>query len=375
MNTDLLELLRCPFCGTRLRLLNDRSLSVGTEGVDTGVLCCACCAYPVVAGIPFLRMGQVAETAMCLLGDGAHDQALFTLLELEETKRPEWERIRCGPRVTFREALALLSPNAEGDYLLYRFSDPTFLCSEAVLRAVRRDQRCAGGRVLDLCGGTGHLTRSLCRGAAGTEVVLADLSFWKLWLARRFLAPSCRAVCCDATQPLPFARETFALVFCSDAFHFVWTRRLLAGEMLRLLGSSGAVVLPHLHNLLYHNPSAGMPLAPADYRSLFEDIRPQLFKESTLLDSILAGRPVDLSESCADEDLNAEPALVLIAARPEGNLALSEGAGEEDPERPLAVNPCTPWRRTTARGSCGSGFRRVSTRRNLRSVNATCRSR
>ena len=71
------------------------------------------------------------------------------------------------------------------------------------------------------------------RPADGT--VLADLFFWKSWLARRFTTPECEPVCCDANIPLPFAREAFSLVVLSDAFPYIWHKRLVAEEMMPTL--------------------------------------------------------------------------------------------------------------------------------------------
>ena len=64
MVETLLDLLRCPFCGTRLSLVeNDALLRRGTE-VESGVLGCECCAFPIVAGIPVL------------VANGAHDRMI-----------------------------------------------------------------------------------------------------------------------------------------------------------------------------------------------------------------------------------------------------------------------------------------------------------
>src|SRR5688572_9396353 len=156
-----------------------------------------------------------------------------------------------------------------------------------------QDRRTRVGRVLDVAGGTGHLTRDMC--AYAEEVILADLSFAKLWLARRFIAPSCQTVCCDAGEPLPFAPSAFSLVVCSDAFHYVWRRRLLAGEMIRLLAEDGTIVLLHLHNLSAENVSAGMPLSPAAYRELFAGLETRIFKESSAFASLLTQQALDLS--------------------------------------------------------------------------------
>jgi uncharacterized protein YbaR (Trm112 family)/SAM-dependent methyltransferase len=312
MEPSLLEMLRCPFCGGRLTLQGTEPHQDGVH--SAGILCCQCCAYPMMEGIPYLRTGTAAETALRQLGEEQSEGALLTLLGLPEDQSQPFKRLlqRRQPP-TFRDCLSFLCPGPEGDYLFHRFSDPTFLCSQLVLRALAQDRRCMAGPVLDLCGGTGHLTRSLCDSAQ--EVILADLSFAKLWLARRFIAPRCQPVCCDASEPLPFAPGAFSFVLCSDAFHYVWRRRLLAGEMVRLLNEAGTILLPHLHNLLAENVSAGMPLTPASYRELFADLEPSLFKESSVFEALLTRKPLDLSAGCADEALDEEAALVLLATR------------------------------------------------------------
>ena len=145
-----------------------------------------------------------------------------------------------------------------------------------------------GGRAIDVCGGLGHLTRSLLD-LSSPAPVLADLSFAKLWLARRFTAPGCEPVCCDGNAPLPFAKDAFGLVVCSDAFHYIWTKRLLAAETMRVAAGRGAVVVTHAHNAHVWSPSAGMPLPPEAYRELFDEMAPRLFAESVLLNEIVAG--------------------------------------------------------------------------------------
>jgi uncharacterized protein YbaR (Trm112 family)/SAM-dependent methyltransferase len=336
MKDNLLELLRCPFCGGRLTL--HRVQSGPRTAAQDGILCCECCAYPVVEGIPYLRTGAAAETALRLLGDKQHQQALFTLLGLPETQRELFQRLLARDRpATFRECLAVLCPGAEGDYLFHRFSDPTFLCSRLVVRPLASDSPCMTGRVLDVCGGTGHLTRSLCELA--DDVVLADLSFAKLWLAKRSIAPRCEPVCCDAGEPLPFAPGAFSFVLCSDAFHYVWRRRLFAGEMIRALAENGTIVLPHLHNLHADNISAGMPLPSAAYRRLFDGLQTRVFKESSVLESLLTGQALDLSAGCTDEELAEEAALVLVATRLPDLHRVFETLPENAPRQPLARNP------------------------------------
>ena len=141
-----------------------------------------------------------------------------------------------------------------------------------------------------------------------------DWTFVKLWLARRFTAPACDAVCADAHVSLPFASGAFRLAVCSDAFLYIWTKRLLSAEMLRLIGDDGAVALTHAHNSGRDNPSAGMPLAPDGYRALFEPLESRAFSERNLLADALAGR-IDLSRRDDERSLAADPAVTIVASR------------------------------------------------------------
>lgn len=340
MQLDALKLLRCPFCGGGLDVRRSPATELTESSLQTGVLGCPCCAYPVLDGIPYLRAGHAARAALRSLDANSPREALFTLLELDGARRERFETLqRDAKAFTFRHAMSVLSPNPEGTYFLYRFSDPTFVASEAMILSVAQDLRCAQGRRLDLCGGTGHLTRTLSGLVPSGEVWLADLEFWKLWLARRFIAPACNAVCCDAAQPLPFSRGSFSLVVCADALHYVWPRRLAVGEMLRLAGQRGVVLALALHNALCDNPSAGSPLEPAAWRGLFDDIPTRLYPESAVLDAVLSRHPVPLSTNYSDAELAAEPALIAVATMLEGLFDRPVVPLAEPVMRRAALNP------------------------------------
>ena len=57
MRTALLDLLRCPFCGTTLDLVESAATRRVDDVVAAGVLGCQCCAFPIVDGIPVLVRG------------------------------------------------------------------------------------------------------------------------------------------------------------------------------------------------------------------------------------------------------------------------------------------------------------------------------
>jgi SAM-dependent methyltransferase len=186
--------------------------------------------------------------------------------------------------------------------------------AEALLRAVGQTRWTVSRPVLDVCGGSGHLTRVLAGLRPAGGVVDADVYFWKLWLARRFNVPDADTVCCDANSPLPFAPDSFSMVVLADAFPYIWHKRLLAEELIRAAGPDGVVVMPHLHSSLGENFSAGMTLTPEGYRDLFAQQEPRLFSDARLFDDALQGR-VDLTRALSPAQLGDEPSFTLVASR------------------------------------------------------------
>jgi uncharacterized protein YbaR (Trm112 family)/SAM-dependent methyltransferase len=337
MDVSLLDVLRCPFCGTRLDLVDNEALVRDGSRIVWGVLGCQCCAFPIVDEIPVLLADDPTRTAMHAMEAGRPDDALASLLGLDRAGAGRLRDLLQQGDATYRDALAIISPDAEGTYFIYRFSDPTFVLAETLVRAIGADRR-RTAHVIDLCGGSGHLTRVLGE-LSDRPVVVADVYFSKLWLAQRFTAPGCVPICCDGNQPLPFARDTFSMVVLSDAFPYIWHKRLLAEEMLRLAGRNGTILMPHLHSSLGFNFSAGMTLTPAAYRDLFAPANPRLFRDSDLLGDILGHSSIDLSRDVTPEQAGDEPSVTLVASGDAGvfrkHLSADPGAltGE------LRVNP------------------------------------
>ncbi len=318
MHNTTLEVLRCPYCGGRLELVT--SLYHRREGdeIEDGILGCHCCIFPIVSGIPVLHLQPAATTARDHVQAGRPELARRTMFGLEDERHAEaFEAIAASETATYREIVDALGPTFEGGYFLYRFSDPTYLVADAVVRAIAGTVLARGGRAVDICGGSGHLTRSLL-GLSPAPPVLADLYFAKVWLARRFTAPGCEPVCCDGNSPMPFARGAFRFAMCTDAFMYIWTKRQFVGEMMRLIdgdGEAGAVLIGHTHNERAWCPSHGQPLSPAGYRDLFETLEPRIFAEAGLFTDVVNGGPLDLSRRDTDDTLDRDTALSIVATR------------------------------------------------------------
>ncbi len=342
MLIETLDLLRCPFCGTRLSVVENAALERSPTHIQSGVLGCECCAFPVIAGIPILIADDATRNAMHALEAGRADDAFHALLGLDGKRLDAFRELTSGGGIpTYRDLLPVLCADAEADYMLHRFSDPTYLVIEALLNSLGRGRspRSAGRLALDLCGGSGHLTRVLLRQPACAGAVLADVHFWKLWLAARIVAPECEPVCCDANSPLPFADDLFDTVLLCDAFPYIWHKRLLAGEMQRVATSDATTIMPHLHSAHGENYSAGDTLSPAAYRDLFAPLAPRLFDDRALLDNLLDERVVDLSRHTPPADCGDTPSITLVAARDTNLYRRHDVLDRLDVAGVLTVNP------------------------------------
>jgi uncharacterized protein YbaR (Trm112 family) len=325
MLIDTLDVLRCPYCGGRLSLVDSLYHTSGDDEIQDGILGCHCCIFPVVDGIPVLHLHAAATVARDHIQAGRADLARRTMFGLDDDSQAEaFDAVASSDTATYRQTVEALGANFEGGYFLYRFSDPTYIVAQAVARAVAASVLGGTHRAIDICGGSGHITRSLLD-LSSTPPVLADLYFAKVWLARRFTAPGCEPVCCDGNAPMPFARGAFGFAMCTDAFMYIWTKRQFVGEMERLIDdrtsgagrddAPGAVLIGHTHNERTWSPSHGQPLSPEGYAELFETLEPRIFGEAGLFSEVVGGGPLDLSRRDDPETLDRNPALTIIASR------------------------------------------------------------
>jgi uncharacterized protein YbaR (Trm112 family) len=321
MRLDTLEVLRCPYCGGRLELVESLFHRRTDREIHDGVLGCQCCIFAVVDGIPVMHLLPAAESALEHLKAERPELARRALFGLDDVAQAEvFERAAASATATYKETVEAIGPNFEGGYFLYRFSDPTFVVAQAVVQSVAGAVLGGTRRAIDICGGSGHLTRALLQYSAAPPI-LADLYYAKIWLARRFTAPGCEPVCCDGNAPMPFARGAFNLAMCTDAFMYIWTKRQFVNEMERLVddrtpgAAPGAVLIGHTHNERAWSPSHGQPLSPEGYSDLFESIEPRTFGEAGLFADVVDAGQLDLSRRDSRDTLDADPALTIVASR------------------------------------------------------------
>ena len=189
MRIGSFDILRCPYCGGRLVLVESLFHRRTGDEIQDGILGCHCCIFAVVDGIPVLHLQGPSTRAREAMQAGRPAEARRIMFGLDgEGEAERFERIAASDTATYRETVEALGSNFEGGYFLYRFSDPTFIVAQAVVRSVSRSVLGDRRRAIDICGGSGHITRSLLD-LSNEPPVLADLYFAKLWLARRFTVP------------------------------------------------------------------------------------------------------------------------------------------------------------------------------------------
>src|SRR5438128_1997141 len=186
MRIDTLDILRCPYCGGRLELVTSSYHRADHDEIHDGILGCHCCVFPVIAGIPVLHLLEGTTSAREQVEAGQPERALRTMFNLgDDQQAARFEAVAASEAATYRDLVEALGPTFEGGYCLYGCWDPTYVVANAVVRAVAGTVPREGGRAIDICGGSGHLTRSLMD-VSSPAPVLADLYFAKIWLARRF---------------------------------------------------------------------------------------------------------------------------------------------------------------------------------------------
>jgi SAM-dependent methyltransferase/uncharacterized protein YbaR (Trm112 family) len=302
--------LRCPYCGGALEL--DTRHPARAPDVEFGTLRCRCYRYPVVLGIPVLRQASLpndnSDPIVAALDKGDREGAAGILLAGDSGRRGGRratvarivERLRGRSREqaprsfsgseNLRAVLRQWRPDYYGEYLEYRYGNPSLLAALPVIAALTKALACRDGTagrpcVLDLgcgIGQTSYLLRSL---APGLRIVSGDVDFLNLVLAKHYVVPEGNFVCFDAEAGLPFAGGTFDAAFSLDCVHYIRGKARLAAELRRTARPNAHFALCHLHNVEHPNPNQGIPLSADGYSEVFGSLGGRLHDEPALLES------------------------------------------------------------------------------------------
>jgi len=347
---SFLDSLHCPFCG------GDFALSE-LDQAGFGILACYCGRYPIVAGIPIIKKGNIGvagetvEVVASLINAGRSRDALLAMVmpppPASPTLAPAWlqslpslkgiRRIKSfahqrSARAWREQAVSLLADpddqvtacdyldlyyhrsgfktNDGYDYFALRFGQPRHLVALSFTTLIQEPTK----PVLDLACGYGHITRSLARRAHRQPVIGVDQTFTGLYLAKKFIAPEAEYVCCAADGPLPFSNDFFSAAFCSDAFHYFIHKVSSFKELRRLIADDGIIIMVWIHNVHVRRPHDGLPLPPEGYEALVADMPHRVVGDSDVLTRYLQRQGPALAASAKLEGLSREPLLSIVAS-------------------------------------------------------------
>src|SRR5438093_12939034 len=104
MRSDTLDILRCPYCGGRLELVESSFHRRELDEIGDGILGCHCCVFPVVAGIPVMHLDPAAVAAREAIEAGLPERATRAMFALEdEAQATRFEEVAASPDATFRD--------------------------------------------------------------------------------------------------------------------------------------------------------------------------------------------------------------------------------------------------------------------------------
>jgi SAM-dependent methyltransferase/uncharacterized protein YbaR (Trm112 family) len=347
MKRELIEILRCPYTGSPLRLA--AAVRESASDVEYGIVTSEAGQFPIIGGILRLLPDRLLEPLVDLVRRQRLDDALRAALDvpfpskwtrfvepvLKAARLAEPGRQLCrvspdrrrlyqliaGDGATFSDAVEGAGPRGWSRWQSYRFSMPTFLPVYPLAHLAR-------GRhtILDFGCGLGHST-FLMRRLVGPDstIVAADYSFTSLCLAKRYLVPESPCICLDGDFPMPFGDGQFDLVFSTDAMQYIESKAAIARDFTRILSGDGVVALAHLHNRLAPSRT-GKSLTPAGYACLFEGLERRLFPEQGVVSDYIRDGVLDLTLRHEAESLNGQLAgLSLVAARSDAPFVARKG--------------------------------------------------
>ena len=329
MKRELLELMKCPYCGTDFEI--EEIYSENEEEIINGYIKCECDIYPILEGILILKNTPTKEYIIEYLKKGENEKAVaLSLMDYTNDICRVADFIVSKPCGQFLKKSSfglanyfsknkykkysnrnlsfcdVLGNGSYEVYLKHRFSSQTFWSLYPFIKLVRKKRK----RILEVCCGAGHASFVISKYINPDELICVDGEFKSLYLAKKYFS-NAEFINIDANYQLPFKDDIFSSVLMMDAFHYVDARALLAKEFERVLNQEGMLLLLHLHNALVENIAAGKPLSPSTWWGLFDLTVKALPEKSIIEDFILRGR-LDLSKKYSEEELNSSDAIIMI---------------------------------------------------------------
>ena len=351
MRFALLNILKCPSCGSNLKI--ESIYGQEKDELLHGSLSCECNQYPVIEGILnlassppmvfyYLSRKEIEKAASFLLTTDSYIERICDFLggplgklgkNIALAKARSTYR-RLTQRASFWE---ILGKNSSDLYFRHRFSTESLWSVYPFITPLKKFNQ----RVLDVGCGAGHASFLLSTYVPCKDLVCLDINFRLLYLAKKFMAKGAQFIRFDANYPLPFKDNSFSTVFSLDAFHYIRTRSRLAKEMERILNPNGLLLVLHLHNFLTRNFEAGYPLPPKAWIDLFQNLDIRALRENDLVEDFLHRDRLDLTKECSLNELNSANAISIVGTKDKSLFKVYEGVESSFLEKKsnLIINP------------------------------------
>ena len=330
MKQELLELMKCPYCGTDFGIVevyNERR-----EEIINGYVKCECEEYPILEGIlilkntplrycimEYLKKGDIKKAItlpfgsyvndICRLADFIEPKPFGTFFKknllnfINYSSKKRYKRYS-DTNLSFCDVLGNVSYDA---YLKHRFASQTFWSLYPFVPLLSGKRK----RILDVCCGAGHASFVIAKYVNPDELICIDGEFKSLYLAKKYFS-NAEFINIDTNYRLPFKDGIFSSVLMMDAFHYVDARALLAKEFERVLDKEGLLLLLHIHNALAENISAGKPLSPSTWMGLFDNLKVMALPEKSIIEDFILRERLDLSKRYSKKQLNLSDAIIII---------------------------------------------------------------
>jgi len=318
-------LLRCPYCGSKFII--DQIIKQNSDDIILGYIKCNCSRFPILDGILILKLGSSLDYIISLIEhDRINDARVVASFKFNEDicrfisilkninlkYLGETLALRVFHRCATTESRFFF--DSLGDtpfdvYLKHRFSLESFWSLYPFFNVLK-----SNAIIADLCCGAGHSSYIFSNMFSPSILYAVDGSFSNLMKCKRFFAPTADCICADANYPLPFKSRSIDFISIIDAFHYIISKTLLAGEIMRILGPAGTFLALHLHNSLANNIAPGKPLSPSCWAGLFPKVPICIMPERQIINDFLNKNELDLLCKYDENVLNSSNAVSMIGS-------------------------------------------------------------
>jgi len=222
------------------------------------------------------------------------------------------------------------------NYFTYRFGQPRFLAALSLFTTLPEEKN----PILDIACGTGHFIHYLTHRNSQQLVIGMERNFIKLYLAKRFIAPKGNFFCAEADQPLPFEKNSFSGIYCSDAFQYFTYKEGAVREMKRISAPNGVIIVARISGRQLPGYKGNAIISPKQLKNYFKGMHNIILKENDLMERYIQKLGPNMSTEPFLSELNDTNWISIVASHRK-NLFHNYGQFKDWPHAlgTLNINP------------------------------------